>query len=168
MPPLNTPTFARAVQHALTGLVAVATLVAAGLQIHRNDVILATIDLLIATLLALLLTSGARDHGRVFSNYRFRYPIRRARKPHRCAWCGEAIASGDEMIKHAGAVAGERFVINHHPECAAAVTSWLEQNRTQGSGNRAPALAIGRMQRGETYSRDQVGMRAGAQDKPDR
>ncbi len=157
---MNTPTFARALQHALIAVIAVATLVAAGTQIQRNNVTLAAIDLIIATLLALLLSQEAREQGRIFSNYSLRYPVRRTRKQHTCAWCGETIPSGDMVVLQVGAVAGERYAINHHPECADAVSSWIERSANPALAHDMPTPTIRRMERGQPYSRADGQMRA--------
>lgn len=53
----------------------------------------------------------------------------KARKPHRCYWCGEAINPGDTYVRWAWAGDDGVTTIHCHPECEAAwATLGWDQN----------------------------------------
>jgi hypothetical protein len=54
------------------------------------------------------------------------------RKPHRCAWDGEAITVGDRVIYHVGMFEGTLDAWYMHPECLEALGRTAREWRTQG------------------------------------
>lgn len=47
----------------------------------------------------------------------------RARKAHRCSWCGQPIDVGDEYVRVRGVFEGYPLVNKFHPECDAAAAA---------------------------------------------
>lgn len=71
--------------------------------------------------------------------------VRKARKPHRCIWCGQAIVAGESYRHERSTYDGQFQVQDWHPECDGA---FAEEIRHQGGGelefepydNERPAL----------------------------
>lgn len=55
--------------------------------------------------------------------------VRKARKPHRCIWCGEAISPGETYRHERSTFDGEFQAQDWHPECDDA---FAEEIRYQG------------------------------------
>lgn len=153
-PPLNPPSIARAVQHALVAGVAVLYVGAAALQLVRHNVLFATIDMLIAAVLGVILSFGSRVHGRVLSNYGMRRVVERASQERWCAWCGEHIAPGSKKVAHSGTHDGKPYSFHHHLECDAAAAHWTREQRAVDL-IRHPEP--GTMERGQPRSRNITG-----------
>lgn len=149
----RTPSLASALQHALVATLAITYLVAGGTQIHRDNLALAALNLLIAGLLTLILHAGISTHGRILSNYTVRRAHKRLKDEQACAWCGEAIEAKTPAISHRGAIDGEPFQAHHHPECEHAVHDWYQANATQDTID-LPYPPVGSMQRGSPDPRD--------------
>ena len=47
-----------------------------------------------------------------------------ARKPHKCEWCGEAIAVGEKHVKFVGTFEGDFQSWRMHAECYSATDKW--------------------------------------------
>jgi len=54
--------------------------------------------------------------------------IAKARKAHRCSWCGEVIAKGTVYHRRYSCSEGIGSTVKQHPECAAAETLFHEQS----------------------------------------
>lgn len=130
-PPINAPSVARAVQHALVAGLAVIYIGTAAWQITRDNVTYVVADLLIAALLGLILSLVSRRHGRVLANYGTRLIIKSAGQERWCAWCGESIPTGSRKVAHKGACEGKPFTYHHHVECDAAGAAWVGEQRTK-------------------------------------
>lgn len=48
----------------------------------------------------------------------------RARKPHRCFMCGEAVGAGEEYVRRKGVGDGGVESFAMHPECESESSSW--------------------------------------------
>lgn len=74
---------------------------------------------------------------------------RKARKPHRCIWCGQGIAAGDQYHHVRGVMDGDMQVDDWHPECR---TTAADECGTDGEweftawDNERPALSGGDQQ----------------------
>ncbi len=53
---------------------------------------------------------------------------RKARKHHRCYFCGEAICIGDRYDYRCGTTSGELWAMHMHPECNEATHEWKEED----------------------------------------
>ena len=51
-----------------------------------------------------------------------RNETRKARKPHRCIWCGEWINVGEKYERERGVYDGDMQNSDWHPECSAALS----------------------------------------------
>lgn len=149
-PPLNPPSVTRAVQHALVAGLAVLYIGAAAMQLVRDNVRFAAIDLLIATLLGLVLSVGSRTFGRVMANYGRRRVVNSASQERWCSWCGECIPSGSQKVAHHGTHDGKPFLYHHHVECDSAAAAWAGKH---GSDELIAHPEPGTMERGRPYSR---------------
>lgn len=151
------PTLAGAVQHALIGAMATIYLVAAAVQIYRNDYQTALINLTITGLLGLLLEFRKKRYGRPFSNYKVRTRVKSMEHAASCDWCGESIEEKASAVAYRGALNGRRFKLEHHPECDIALRDWYEENLPAEHGREAasalPRPSQGRMQRGQPHER---------------
>lgn len=151
--PQRTPSLASALQHALVATMAVTYLVAAFIQLHRDNLLYGAINGLIAFLLGLILQTGTTTHGRILSNYSHRRKHKRLKSQQQCGWCGETIEAKTTAISHRGAIDGEPFLLHHHPECESAVYDWYTTNATEGTTD-LPYPRPGSMQRGSPDPRD--------------
>lgn len=149
----RTPPLASALQHALVAAMAITYLVAAATQIHRDNLPLAAINLLIAGLLGVLLELNKKRYGRLFANFSVRKSVKRLRQNEVCGWCGEEVAAKAPAVTHRGAVEGEPFILYHHPECDHAITQWYLQNSDETTID-LPLPKQGSMRRGSPHPRD--------------
>lgn len=149
-PPLNPPTVARAVQNALVAGLAAAYLGAAAMQLVRNDIRLAIVDMSIAAGLGIVLSIVSRRHGRVLSTYGTRRVISSASTERWCSWCGESISAGSRKVAHKGAHEGKPYSYHHHTECDAASVAWAGG---QGAKHLISHPEPGSMVRGQPESR---------------
>jgi hypothetical protein len=62
------------------------------------------------------------------SHQNFEAKVIRTRKAHRCIWCGEDIAKGDECVVATGLFDGEFYCNRFHPECDGAALEYHLQN----------------------------------------
>lgn len=58
----------------------------------------------------------------------------KARKDHRCVWCGEVIPKGQIHERTIGKMDGEFQSSRYHIECATACTEWCRENDPWGDG----------------------------------
>lgn len=158
----RTPSLAGAVQHALIGAMATLYLVAAAVQIYRDNYQLALVNLTITGLLGILLELRKKRYGRPFSNYKVRTRVKKLEQEASCDWCGESIEAEAGAVAYRGAVNGRPFDLTHHPECDAALSAWYEENapdeprsHRHGSGDHGalPSPSQRRMQRGQPHER---------------
>lgn len=57
-------------------------------------------------------------------------PVRKTRKPHRCAWCGELIPAGSQAVSFASHGWDWDFSSGHmHPECNRACEATIDRER---------------------------------------
>lgn len=57
--------------------------------------------------------------------------VRKARKPHRCIWCGQPIAIGESYRHERSTFNGDFQVQDWHPECD---NAFAEELRYEGGG----------------------------------
>lgn len=153
----RTPSLAGAALHALIGVMATVYLVAAAVQIYRNDYQTAMIDLAITGLLGVILELRKKRYGRPFSNYKLRTRVKSMKQAESCDWCGESIEAEARAVAYRGAHNGRQFNLNHHPECDVALRAWYEENlpieQGQGTGSALPRPSQRKMQRGQPHER---------------
>jgi hypothetical protein len=59
---------------------------------------------------------------------------RKARKTHRCVWCGEAIPKGTVYDYYSGVFDGDMQSSRYHFECVSASREWCQENDPWGDG----------------------------------
>jgi len=59
---------------------------------------------------------------------------RKARKDHKCVWCGEKILKGQTYDYYAGVFDGEFQISRYHMECTGVAGEWCRENDPWGDG----------------------------------